>query len=144
MKPVFIGLGSNLADPKLQLQQAIIALKALPKTLWLAVSSFYQTTPVGYLDQPDFLNAVAALQTVLPPIQLLDELQRIEQDQGRVRLGRNGPITLDLDIFLYGDSHINTERLVIPHPRMQERSFVQDPLKEVRAMLMKDDMLTGV
>lgn len=129
---VYIGLGSNLATPALQLSQAITALAALPRTRLTATSSFYLSDPLGPADQPRYVNAVAALDTELSPLQLLDALQAIEQSQGRVRKGeRWGPRTLDLDILLFGERVIDEPRLTVPHYHLQERAFVLYPLAEV-------------
>lgn len=127
----FIALGSNLQDPPRQLNLALTALAALPETQLIAVSSFYRSTAVGPGEQPDYLNAVARLQTTLSPTLLLEKLQTIETQQGRTRETRWGPRTLDLDIVLYGTQVINTPDLHIPHPRMHERDFVLYPLREI-------------
>lgn len=127
----FIGLGSNLSDPQTQLEQAMIALAALPACRQLKASSFYRSQPMGPQDQPEYLNAVASLETDLEPEALLDALQTIEQVQGRVRDERWGPRTLDLDILLYGDELIRSDRLTVPHPGLHEREFVLYPLYEL-------------
>ena len=112
MTLVYIALGSNLASPLEQVQAAIRALGEIPHSRVVAVSSFYRTPPLGPQDQPDYLNAAVALETALPPETLLDHTQRIELQQGRVRKAeRWGPRTLDLDIMLFGDAVINSERL---------------------------------
>ena len=103
----------------------------IPGTNVVAVSSLYRTAPVGYLDQPDFVNACALVETRLAPHELLEELLAIEKRHGRVRAIPNGPRTLDLDIVVYGDRTVNEPGLVIPHPRAHERAFVLDPLFEV-------------
>lgn len=133
---VFVGLGSNLADPRRQVQIAVDELAALQSTRLSAVSSLYRSAPMRGLgvppDQPDYINAVARLESALPPEALLDALQSIETRHGRVRSGeRWGPRTLDLDILLYGDRCIDTPRLQVPHPGMAERSFVLHPLAEI-------------
>ncbi|PLN14218.1 2-amino-4-hydroxy-6-hydroxymethyldihydropteridine diphosphokinase, partial [Klebsiella pneumoniae] len=116
MTLVYIALGSNLASPLEQVQAAIRALGEIPHSRVVAVSSFYRTPPLGPQDQPDYLNAAVALETALPPETLLDHTQRIELQQGRVRKAeRWGPRTLDLDIMLFGDAVINSERLTVPH-----------------------------
>jgi len=127
----YIGLGSNLQNPTQQLQQALIALKALPQTQLVCVSSFYRSAPLGPPDQPDYCNAVAALDTALAPLALLDALQSIEQAQGRLRGERWGARTLDLDILLFGGQIIKSEHLTVPHPQMQHRAFVLCPLAEI-------------
>lgn len=129
---VYLGLGANLAEPLLQLRQAAAALAALPHSRLAGVSSFYGSKPMGPQDQPDYVNAVAALDTQLAPEALLDALQQIEQQQGRQRKDhRWGPRTLDLDILLYGDQIISTERLTVPHYGLQQREFVVYPLLEL-------------
>lgn len=135
MVPTFIGLGSNLADPEWQLHQALQALRALPNSRFLACSSFYRSKPLGPQDQPDFINAVAALETNLPAQILLDQLQQIEQQQGRVRKRHWGERTLDLDILLYGRQKREDSRLSLPHPQMGQRSFVMLPLLELMQSL---------
>ena len=126
----YIGLGANLGDPAATLRAAFQALSALPDTKLRASSSFYRTAPVDAIG-PDFLNAVAWLETRLPPLALLAELQRIEAANGRARPYRNAPRTLDLDLLLYGDEHIDTAALTVPHPRLQERAFVVRPLADL-------------
>ena len=121
MNKVYIALGSNLANPQAQLTAALQALNALSDSRLTAVSSFYQSKPLGPQDQPDYVNAVACLETSLAPLALLDELQRIEHEQGRVRLRRWGERTLDLDILLYADHIIQSERLTVPHYDMHQR-----------------------
>lgn len=135
MVPTFIGLGSNLSDPEWQLHQALQALRALPNSRFLACSSFYRSKPLGPQDQPDFINAVAALETDLPAQMLLDQLQQIEQQQGRVRKRHWGERTLDLDILLYGRQKREDSRLSLPHPQMGQRSFVMLPLLELMQSL---------
>ncbi|MFZ7186400.1 2-amino-4-hydroxy-6-hydroxymethyldihydropteridine diphosphokinase [Avibacterium avium] len=139
MKQVYIALGSNLATPVQQLENALQALQQLPHSQLVAVSHFYQSKPLGPQDQPDYVNAVACLTTTLAPLDLLDQLQRIEQEQGRVRLRRWGERTLDLDILLYGDEIIQSERLTVPHYDMQHREFVIVPLYEIAPNLTLPD-----
>lgn len=127
----YIALGSNLATPIEQLKSAVSALENLTQTELIAVSSFYRSKPLGPQDQPDFVNAVAAIDTALAPLPLLDALQQIEQQQGRVRLRRWGERTLDLDILLYADQIIQSERLTVPHYDMHNREFVIVPLYEI-------------
>jgi len=132
----YIGIGSNQQDPIKQALQAIEALQQLPNSTLTKASSLYCSAPMGPQDQPDYINAVAEIDTQLSAIELLDALQEIEQKQGRVRKdNRWGPRTLDLDIILYGNQQINTERLIIPHYGMQEREFVLYPLQEIAAKL---------
>jgi 2-amino-4-hydroxy-6-hydroxymethyldihydropteridine diphosphokinase len=129
--PAFIALGSNLDDPPAQLACALRALADLPHSRVGRVSSFYRNPPVGYPDQPDFVNAVALLETRLAPRDLLARLLALEDARGRVRTFPNAPRTLDLDIALYGDRVIEEPDLVIPHPRLTERAFVLVPLAEI-------------
>lgn len=129
METVYIALGSNLANPLQQLKQAVETLQKFTKNF--AVSSFYGSKPLGPQDQPDYVNAVAKFDTELSPLALLDKLQEIEQQQGRVRLRRWGERTLDLDILLYGNQQIQSERLTVPHYDMHNREFVIVPLYEL-------------
>ena len=136
----YIGLGANLAQPLAQLQQAVASLRLLPASQLITVSSFYGSKPMGPQDQPDYVNAVAALDTELPAEALLDALQLIEQQQGRQRKDeRWGPRTLDLDILLYGDDIINSERLTVPHYGLKQREFVLYPLAEIAPNLRLPD-----
>ena len=128
---VFVGLGSNLDEPLLQLKTAINNLKKINKTELLDVSHYYLSEPMGPQDQPDYINAVAKLSTNLSAEQMLDELQSIENNQGRNRTKRWGARTLDLDILLYGNEVINSERLIVPHYGMKDRNFVLYPLKDL-------------
>lgn len=129
---VYLGLGANLDAPQQQLQQAVNALMQLPHSQLAAVSSFYGSKPMGPQDQPDYVNAVAALDTQLAPEDLLDALQRIELEQGRQRKDeRWGPRTLDLDILLYGEAVLATPRLTVPHYGLHQREFVVYPLLEL-------------
>ena len=127
----FIALGSNLDDPTVQIRRALQALAALPKTRLVRHSTLYRNPPAGYFDQPDFVNAVAQVETGLEPRRLLDELLAIERIHGRVRELPNGPRTLDLDLLLYGGRTVRARGLTIPHPRMLERAFVLVPLAEI-------------
>ncbi len=132
MERAYIGLGSNLGQPLQQLRQALQHLAGLPASRLVAVSSFYASDPLGPADQPRYLNAVAALDTRLTPLQLLDALQQIEQHQGRERKDeRWGPRTLDLDILLFGTLQLDEPRLQVPHYQMQARAFVLYPLAEI-------------
>lgn len=126
----WIGIGSNLDDPRAQVCRALAGLAALPECEPGPASSLYRTAPVGETGQPDFCNAVAAVDTRLEPLALLRELQALERAQGRVRDRRWGPRTLDLDLLLYGDEIIKRPGLTVPHPRMHERAFVLVPLAE--------------
>ncbi len=127
----FIGLGSNLDEPRSQLQQAFADLGRLPDTRLLAQSSLYRSAPVGYADQPDFVNAVAKISTTLTPQALLQALLDIEHQHGRERTFRNAPRTLDLDVLLYDDLRLHESGLTIPHPQMHLRAFVLQPLLEI-------------
>ncbi len=127
----YIALGANLDDPAAQVMAGFAALAALPQTRLIAHSSLYRTAPVGYADQPDFINAVAAVETGLTPRELLDQLLATELSRGRVRKFANAPRTLDLDVLLYGDLQLHEDGLTIPHPRMLERAFVLVPLAEI-------------
>lgn len=135
----FIGLGSNLKDPAVQLARAVSGLAALPDTVLIAQSAFYASRPVGPQDQPDFVNGAVWLRTSLPAHQLLDQLQAIEQAHGRERLRHWGPRTLDLDILLYGDQILDDERLTIPHRELRTRDFALQPLLDLKADLTLPD-----
>lgn len=127
----YVALGSNLGDPAATVEAAIDALAALRGSLLKGFSSLYRTAPVGLRHQPDFINAVAALDTRLTADELLDELFAMEARFGRQRTVRNAPRTLDLDLLLFGDLTSNDPRLTLPHPRMHERAFVLAPLTEI-------------
>lgn len=131
MTRVFVGLGSNLAEPQQQLHSALASMAEIPHTKLLRSSSFYCSAPVGPGDQPDYVNSVAELDTDLAPLELLDRLQAIENAQGRERNIRWGARTLDLDILLFGRQRIDEPRLQVPHPRIAERNFVLQPLAEL-------------
>ncbi|MWN32205.1 2-amino-4-hydroxy-6-hydroxymethyldihydropteridine diphosphokinase [Gilliamella sp. Pra-s65] len=140
MSICYIALGSNLEDPLSQANRAIMALKQLPNTTCLEVSPFYRSKPLGPQDQNDYLNAVVKIKTALSPIELLDALQTIEKAQGRVRKeNRWGARTLDLDILLYDDLVIESERLTIPHYHMKNREFVLYPLFDISPELILPD-----
>ncbi|MBD8270011.1 2-amino-4-hydroxy-6-hydroxymethyldihydropteridine diphosphokinase [Pseudomonas fluorescens] len=130
MERIYIGMGSNLAAPQQQLRSAIDALAQLPGTTLAGVSAFYQSDSL-LPGQPRYTNAVAALDCDLAPLDLLDALQAIENDQGRERVERWGPRTLDLDILLFGDRLIDEPRLKVPHYQMHLRAFVLYPLAEL-------------
>lgn len=130
MERIYIGMGSNLAAPAEQLRSAVAALAQLPQSELIGVSAFYQSDSL-LAGQPRYTNAVAALDSTLTPLDLLDALQAIENEQGRERLERWGPRTLDLDILLFGDRLIDEPRLKVPHYHMQERAFVLYPLAEL-------------
>ncbi|WP_127493033.1 2-amino-4-hydroxy-6-hydroxymethyldihydropteridine diphosphokinase [Acinetobacter calcoaceticus] len=128
----YIGLGSNLGDSRQILSEAIAKLKTLGM---VKVSRLYQSPPMGPQDQPNYLNAVAELNTDLAPLDLLDHLQRFEQEAGRVRLRRWGERTLDLDLLIYGNEKIQNERLTVPHIGILQRDFVVIPLLDLDADL---------
>lgn len=127
----YIGLGSNLSDPAQQVRSALATLSSSPEVKLLRSSTLYRSAPMGPPGQPDYVNAVAQLETRLSAHQLLDLLQGIERQQGRIRDQHWGPRTLDLDLLLYGDCRIVDERLTVPHPGMAERAFVLYPLREI-------------
>lgn len=130
--PAYIGLGSNLDSPRRQIDTALAALKRLPQTRLIAVSPVYRSAPMGPADQPDYLNAAAALLTRLGAEDLLAELQSIEKAQGRERDGeRWGPRTLDLDLLVYGRDQHDSASLTLPHPGIAERNFVLFPLRDI-------------
>ena len=127
---VFLGLGSNLGDRSARLAAAVASLRRLDADL--QVSPVYETEPVGGPPgQPPYLNCVVRLTTSASPRQLLELARRLEADAGRVRTVRNGPRTLDVDVLLDGDEHIEEDDLVVPHPRMAERAFVLAPLEDL-------------
>ena len=138
MSRAVIALGSNLENPVQQVEAALAAIAALPQVALLRRSSCYQTAPVGYADQPDFINAVCEVETSLTPEALLDALLALEQTFGRVRTFRNAPRVLDLDLLLVAGVAQQTAFLTLPHPRMHERAFVMLPLAE-----MAPDMAVG-
>jgi 2-amino-4-hydroxy-6-hydroxymethyldihydropteridine diphosphokinase len=127
----YIGIGSNLDDPVRQVREALDELDRLPHTRVVSRSSLYRTAPVGHATQPDFINAVARLETGLPAQRLLAELQEIEARHGRRRSFANAPRSLDLDVLLFGHLELDAPELQIPHPRMHERAFVLKPLLEI-------------
>jgi len=128
---VYLSLGSNLGDRAAQLRNAISRLAAAGRVA--EVSSFYETEPVEFTDQPWFLNCAAALETSLAPPQLMAALLNIEQEMGRRRTQKKGPRTIDIDILLYGDAIVDSVAVKIPHPAMHERRFVLQPLAEIAA-----------
>lgn len=131
MKTAYVALGANLDDPATTVRAAFAALANLPDSRIVHCSSLYRTAPVGLADQPEFINAVAELETSLAPEALLDALLEIEQRFGRIRAERNGPRTLDLDLLLYDDQCVDLPRLTLPHPRLHLRAFVLQPLAEI-------------
>jgi 2-amino-4-hydroxy-6-hydroxymethyldihydropteridine diphosphokinase len=127
----YIGLGSNLDNPAAQLDEARRRLSAVDGLGITCISSYYATLPVGVLEQPWFVNAVASIRTTLSPEDLLDALLLVEKEMGRVRKQRWGPRLVDLDLLLYNNRIVNTLRLVLPHPEMASRGFVLLPLAEI-------------
>jgi 2-amino-4-hydroxy-6-hydroxymethyldihydropteridine diphosphokinase len=123
---VYLSLGSNLGDREQNLRAAIARLRGV-----LAVSSFYETEPVEFTEQPWFLNCAVAVRTELTPEQFLAKIQQIEHEMGRRRIRPKGPRNIDIDILLFGDSIINTPELDVPHPAMHQRRFVLEPLNEI-------------
>ncbi|MGF1680723.1 2-amino-4-hydroxy-6-hydroxymethyldihydropteridine diphosphokinase [Photobacterium minamisatsumaniensis] len=140
MTRAYIAIGSNLSDPVTQAKSAIEILKQHPDLTVVGVSSLYSSTPMGPQDQPDYINAVVAIDTALTPLALLDCTQAIEQEHGRVRKAeRWGPRTLDLDIVLYGNLEHHCDRLTVPHYGMKVREFVLYPLAEIAPELVLPD-----
>lgn len=143
--PVYIGLGSNLEQPVEQIKAAVLALKHLPETKYIDDSGLYLSKPLRLDnaqpdDQSDYYNAVALLETSLPPLALLDHLQAIENNQGRVRERRWAARTLDLDILMYAQKQMNEARLVLPHPGVCQREFVLYPLQHLCEKLQLADL----
>lgn len=134
LKTVYVALGSNLDNPLEQLKQAVESLKTF--AIDFEISPFYGSKPLGPQDQPDYVNAVAKFKTDLAALDLLDRLQQIENQQGRVRLRRWGERTLDLDLLLYGNEQIQNERLTVPHIEMKNREFVIVPLYDLSPELI--------
>ncbi len=133
----YLGLGSNLANPALQITSARIAIAAIAGVEELAFSSLYRSLPMGPQDQPDYVNAVMCIATSLPPMDLLHRLQQIENDQGRVRkTERWGARTLDLDVLVYGEQMIELPNLIVPHVGIRDRAFVLHPLYEIAPELL--------
>jgi 2-amino-4-hydroxy-6-hydroxymethyldihydropteridine diphosphokinase len=131
----YVGIGSNLDDPRAQVLEALAELDALPHTRVVKKSSLYRTAALGHAEQPDFINAVAQLETALPAQRLLDELHEIESRHGRKRSFPNAPRTLDLDLLMHGKKEVLSGKLTLPHPRMHERAFVLKPLLELSPQL---------
>ena len=131
MTTAYVGIGSNLDDPRAHVLRAFAELDRMPHTRLVKRSSLYRSAPLGHTDQPDFVNAVAQLETGLPAERLLAELQEIEGRHGRKRTFQNAPRTLDLDLLLFGAARLDSETLTVPHPRMHQRAFVLQPLLEI-------------
>ena len=139
----YVALGANLGDPQRALRDAMARLARLPDTTVTARSSLYRTAPVGATG-PDFINAVVQLRTALTAPALLDALLAIETEAGRERPWPNAPRTLDLDLLLYGGARIDSPRLTVPHPRMNERAFVLVPLHEIAPDLVPPQALAAL
>ncbi|MFZ2972678.1 MAG: 2-amino-4-hydroxy-6-hydroxymethyldihydropteridine diphosphokinase [Ferribacterium limneticum] len=135
MNTAYVALGANLGDPAATVLAAFAALANLPESRVVHSSSLYRTAPVGLTDQPEFVNAVAELETTLAPETLLAALFDIEERFGRIRAEKNGPRTLDLDLLLYNDQFVDLPRLTLPHPRLHLRAFVLQPLAEIAPQL---------
>jgi 2-amino-4-hydroxy-6-hydroxymethyldihydropteridine diphosphokinase len=129
--PAYVGVGSNLSDPRSQVTRAIDAIDRIESTRITRISSLYGSAPYGGIDQPDFVNAVVELSTCLDARLLLAELQNIEDAQGRVRAERWGPRIIDLDLLVYGGESVNDPDLTVPHPGIADRNFVLLPLQEI-------------
>lgn len=137
MNIAYLSIGSNIGDRLHHLTEAVRSLHSHDKIEVTMISSIYETEPVGYTDQANFLNLVVCLETSLNPFELLEVCQGVENDLGRVRGIRWGPRTVDLDILLYNNDNIETENLTVPHPRMDERAFVLVPLMEIAPTLVR-------
>ena len=135
MNTAYVALGANLGEPAATVLAAFAALANLPESRVSHGSSLYRTAPVGLTNQPEFVNAVAELETTLAPEALLAALFDIEERFGRIRAEKNGPRTLDLDLLLYNDQFIDLPRLTLPHPRLHLRAFVLQPLAEIAPRL---------
>ena len=138
----YLSLGSNLGNREQNLHEAIRRTSSLGRVL--AVSSFYETEPVEFTQQPWFLNCVIALETMTEPAQLMAEFLRIEQAMGRERVQKKGPRSIDIDILLFGDVVVNTPQLTIPHPEMVHRRFVLEPLAEIAPELRHPTLHKGI
>lgn len=139
MTTAYIGLGANIDRPSEQIVSALRAINNIETTQLIEWSSLYHSKPLGPEDQPDYTNAVAAIDTQLSPLELLDALQNIEQQQGRVKLRHWGERCIDLDVLLFGNETLNSERLNIPHHELKNRSFVVQPLLEIAPDLVLPD-----
>jgi 2-amino-4-hydroxy-6-hydroxymethyldihydropteridine diphosphokinase len=137
----YVGLGANLGERETTIRRAVELLAETAGVAVVAVSTLRETDPVGYADQPRFLNGVAALETTLAPRALLERLLAVERELGRVRGEgpRFGPRTIDLDLLLHGDEVVDEPGLVVPHPRLAERQFVLEPLHELDPRLALPD-----
>lgn len=130
----YLSIGTNMGDRLQNLQNAVDSLKLLPTTKVIEISSVYETDPIGFEKQADFLNIAVELETDITPEALLGALLGIEAALGRVRLFKNGPRIIDLDLLLFGNEEINSRVLTVPHPRMYEREFVLKPLCDLKSM----------
>lgn len=141
MTRAYVGLGANLGDREATIRRAVVRLGAKPRIEVVAVSTLRETEPVGYADQPSFLNGALAIETDLSPRDLLDRLLAVERELGRVREAgpRYGPRTIDLDLLLYGDVVVDEPGLAVPHPRLAERRFALEPLHELDPSLRLPD-----
>jgi len=135
---VFVGLGSNLAEREENLRAALNGISSLAGTRVAQVSAFRETPPWGVEDQPAFLNAVAEIRTALEPEALLEAVKRLEGELGRVPSFRWGPRLIDIDLLLYGERRLQTDRLTLPHPRILERPFVWEPLAEIAPEVVEE------
>jgi len=133
---VYIGLGSNLSEPVEQVKKGLKLLESISETRVVKSSQLYASKPQGPQDQPDFVNAVSLIETALTPFELLDTLQQLELQQGRIKKRRWGERVIDLDIILFGDQVIDSERLTIPHKEIGNRDFVLLPLSEISPGLL--------
>ncbi len=131
VRQAYVGIGSNQDDPAKQVDRAFRALEKLPRTALTARSSLFRSAPFGPVEQPDFVNAVAYLETKLDAVELLQHLQAIERRHGRLRGERWGPRVIDLDLLVFADQVIDTDALSVPHPGIAERNFVLLPLQEI-------------
>jgi len=136
---VFLGLGSNLGDRRKNIDSALELIDGTFRTSVKKVSSLYETEPVGYTDQPDFLNAVALVETERKPEEFMSDLLEVEHEMGRIRNVRWGPRVIDIDILMFDDLEMDTPGLTLPHPRMAERAFVLAPLAEIAPKLLLPD-----
>lgn len=142
IRTAYIGLGANLGAREATLREAVRRLGALGRIT--AVSSLYETEPVGFLEQPAFLNAVVGLETDVPPGELVERLLGIEREMGRERTFRNAPRTLDLDLLMLGDVQMDEPGVTLPHPRLHERAFVLAPLAEIAPEAMHPGLQTPI
>lgn len=133
---IVLGLGSNIGNREENIKAALAALDAHPAIEVVTVSSLYETAPVGFTEQPEFLNAVARINTSLQPVELLEACLTVEKQLGRVREVRWGPRTIDIDVLLFDELELSTEQLSLPHPRLHERCFVLVPLAEIAPNLV--------